>query len=225
MEEHLNGEEVEDNENDLNDDNELNDGCKDEEVKDVEEVKVKPKYEPVNNLRGKWGRPKGSTSKSSRGLTIDKRLTILSKIALDPKCKPLERISAVNLITQLLNDKIRDTQVVPETILSFTNIRDEDKLLKKLMDKVDKIDNGKTSENAENRVENEAGNENNGEINLNTDILASERPVNDGKEKEKEENNTFPTFVTPENTSKSPVNRPVSEDFEFEFGNDDDDDF
>jgi hypothetical protein len=90
------------------------------------------------------------------------------------------------------------------------------------MDKVDKIDSGKTSEN---RVENEAGNENNGEINLNTDILASERPVNDDIKKEKEENNTFPTFVTPENTSKTPVNRPVSEDFDFEFGNDDDDVF
>jgi len=65
----------------------------------------------------KTGRPKG---KASAGLSLDKRLKILSKIALSKDAKPADVINACMQITSLLNDKIKDTESgVQTTVIKF----------------------------------------------------------------------------------------------------------
>jgi len=58
----------------------------------------------------KRGRPKGSTSAKNAGLSLDTRLKILSKIALDKNGKPTDVINACKEITALLNDRIRNAE-------------------------------------------------------------------------------------------------------------------
>jgi len=82
--------------------------------------------EPIKPIKpkNKGGRPQ----KSHKGLSLDKRLSILKKIALDENNKASERISAVDLITKLLNDKIKDAaDGTVETIISFKKDEKDEK--------------------------------------------------------------------------------------------------
>lgn len=75
-------------------------------------------YQPIpEHLKKQKGRPKGKTKS---GLSLDKRLKILSKIATDDKQKATDIIAACKEITALLNDKIKETESgIPVTTLSF----------------------------------------------------------------------------------------------------------
>jgi len=71
-------------------------------------------YNARGLLRGKAGRPKGR--KTNYGLSISDRLKILKLIALDSLNKPAERISAIKMMTDLLNDKEKDEAKEKQTI-------------------------------------------------------------------------------------------------------------
>jgi len=70
------------------------------------------------------GRPKGSKNKI--GMSVEKRLKVLTKLALDVTVKPSDRISAIAQITSLLNDRVKDTPAGGvETVLTFNNHNNE----------------------------------------------------------------------------------------------------
>ena len=71
-------------------------------------------YNARGLLRGKAGRPKGR--KTNYGLSTSDRLKILKLIALDSLNKPAERISAIKMMTDLLNDKEKDEAKEKQTI-------------------------------------------------------------------------------------------------------------
>jgi len=80
----------------------------------------------MDNTPKKRGRPKGS--KAQLGLSLDKRLKILAKIATDQNQKPSDIIAACKEITALLNDKIKNTEEgIQETTIKF----EEDKTINK----------------------------------------------------------------------------------------------
>jgi hypothetical protein len=63
-------------------------------------------------------RPVGS--KNKLGLTLEKRLKILSKIALDKSAKAPDVIAAVKEITQMLNDRVKEVGMGAEpTVIKF----------------------------------------------------------------------------------------------------------
>lgn len=76
-----------------------------------------PAITPVKKPRG---RPKGSTKKT--GLSFEKRMAVLQKIALDNMAKDSDRLAAIKLITDLLSDKVKitdDNNISSETIIRF----------------------------------------------------------------------------------------------------------
>jgi hypothetical protein len=62
-----------------------------------------PEYKLINLRKGP-GRPKGTKNKPVVGMPINKRLKLLSKIAMNKNTKPTDVINAVKEITALLND-------------------------------------------------------------------------------------------------------------------------
>jgi len=75
--------------------------------------------QPTEPIKKKARRLRG---KAKPGLSLDRRLKILSKIATDDKQKATDIIAACKEITALLNDKIKETESgIPVTQLSFVN--------------------------------------------------------------------------------------------------------
>jgi len=68
------------------------------------------------------GRPKGTVLAGS--LTVESRLKILAKIATNKNEKSTDRLSAVKLITEILNDKVRLEEV---NGIAITQIAFDDK--------------------------------------------------------------------------------------------------
>lgn len=67
-------------------------------------------------------RPKGSPNKI--GLTLDKRIKILSKIACNKESKDTDIIAAVKQITDLLNDRIKEAGIRSEpTVIKFEDTK------------------------------------------------------------------------------------------------------
>jgi len=65
-------------------------------------------------------RPKGSKNKAGQGLPLDKRLKVLQKIIMDPNEKSVDRLNAIKLMTDMLSDKVKETQSSnPITNISF----------------------------------------------------------------------------------------------------------
>lgn len=80
---------------------------------------AKGTYKPTGKPRG---RPVGTTDKNRCGLSLEKRLKILSKIAMDKNAKPSDVINACKEITALLNDKVKETEAGNEiTVIRFDN--------------------------------------------------------------------------------------------------------
>lgn len=76
---------------------------------------------PIVKPKNKGGRPKGTDMQ--RTLSLEGRIKILSKIASNPNSKPADIISACNMITQLLNDKVKATQEgMAVTQISFNEL-------------------------------------------------------------------------------------------------------
>jgi hypothetical protein len=76
--------------------------------------------------KGKAGRPKGSHSKITVGLSLNRRLRILNKIATDKTADVKDVLAAVSLITQLLGDKVKEaTDGRKEVVLSLDNSKTE----------------------------------------------------------------------------------------------------
>lgn len=65
-------------------------------------------------------RPLGSKNKT--GMSFEKRMKVLQKIALDPNEKSVDRLNAIKLITDLLQDKVRmASDGSASTIIQFEN--------------------------------------------------------------------------------------------------------
>lgn len=75
-----------------------------------------PEYKLINLRKGP-GRPKGTKNKPVVGMPINKRLKLLSKIAMNKNTKPTDVINAVKEITALLNDRVKEAQEGQDTIL------------------------------------------------------------------------------------------------------------
>lgn len=72
----------------------------------------------METVKRSRGRPKGSTQ--GAGLSLEKRLKILSKLATDPHGKPSDVINACKQITELLNDRVREAEAgIPITQIQF----------------------------------------------------------------------------------------------------------
>ena len=74
-------------------------------------------------------RPAGSKNKTmTGGMSIKKRLSLLKEIASNPSIKDSDRISAINSITALLNDKVKDAEKIANvTVIRFESILNDAK--------------------------------------------------------------------------------------------------
>jgi len=69
----------------------------------------------------KTGRPKGR--KTFKGLTVEQRLDALKAIIKDKECKPADRITAIKMMTDLLQDKVQtDSAGVKVVQIKFDTI-------------------------------------------------------------------------------------------------------
>jgi hypothetical protein len=134
-------------------------------------------------------RPKGSKNKV--GLTVEQRVKILTKLALDKTLKPTDRISAISQITSLLNDRVQDASYgAIETVLSFNPFTDKNNGTKeKLTETTPTIQADKTSVIPVEAVKN------------NSEVVTTEAVI----EAWKEVNNSSSFLSTEEVTSKLPV--------------------
>jgi hypothetical protein len=103
-------------------------------------------------IRKKLGRPFGASSKNIKHkqvldvLSVESRLRILAEIANnnDGTARPAERINAVKLITDILNDKVQiktDNEADKKYILEFANhVNNKDnKIIDENKEQVDKL--------------------------------------------------------------------------------------
>lgn len=135
------------------------------------------------------GRPKGSGNKA--GLTLEKRLKILSKIALDKNSKPPDVIAACKEITALLNDKIKAQESeVPITQVKYTE--DTPNQVKYTEDTPKTV-----IKSSENTGKNSEEVPENAPATVITDIIKPVEPV-DNKEVTKEDNTINFNFVISE---------------------------
>lgn len=87
-----------------------------------------PQVEASQPLKRGRGRPKGTTGPQKVGLSLVRRLRILSKIALDKNATNSDRIKAVQETTSLLNDSIRENvDGIQEVVMSFGEYKIETK--------------------------------------------------------------------------------------------------
>lgn len=107
-------------------------------IKNNPESNIKYADQP-RKITKQLGRPKGSTTKVIKKreflkvLSVEERLKILAAIAQDSQTRASERINAIKLITEILNDKVPE-QVIEDNdertkkiILEFANhIKNED---------------------------------------------------------------------------------------------------
>jgi hypothetical protein len=108
---------------------------------------VKKNRKPVCN-----GRPKGLKNYRPLGLSLKKRLKILGEIAMNKNNDPRDVIAACKEISNLLNDRIKETENgVEETVLSFTDAKNPSKKhieniekIEKTIQSVTKIEKGNT---------------------------------------------------------------------------------
>ena len=85
-------------------------------VQSQPEPKKKKMHRLVGRLKGAKEQPKG--------ISLARRLAALKKTIKDPNCKEVDRISAIRLMTDLLNDRIADEskENTAKTIFSFEEI-------------------------------------------------------------------------------------------------------
>lgn len=78
------------------------------------------KNRPPNNPNGR-----GKGHLNHRGLTLNKRLKLLNKIALNESEKTTDRLNAIRIMTDLLSDKVKETKDgLQETVISFSPAKD-----------------------------------------------------------------------------------------------------